>query len=105
VQVAHDGGSALEAFAHFAPDVVLLDIGMPEMDGYEVSRRIRQRPDYRDLLVIALTGWGQAQDRTRSKAAGFDHHIVKPPDIAKLRAILMAPPPAAPHAPTQSAVE
>jgi signal transduction histidine kinase/ActR/RegA family two-component response regulator len=105
VCVVHNGRDALDSLASFNPDAVLLDIGMPEMDGYEVSRRIRQRPDYRDLLVIALTGWGQAQDRTRSKAAGFDHHIVKPPDIAKLRAILMAPPPAAPHAPTQSAVE
>jgi CheY-like chemotaxis protein len=63
---------------------------MPEMDGYEVSRRIRATPGHGDVLLIALTGWGQEQDRRRSRAAGFDHHLVKPPDIDKLRVLLMS---------------
>ena len=74
----------------FDPDTVLLDIGMPEMDGYEVSRRIRATPDRQDVLLIALTGWGQEHDYRRSRAAGFDHHLVKPPDIDKLRDLVTA---------------
>lgn len=86
--VAHSGREALEALDRFSPDVVLLDIGMPEMDGYEVARRIHViRP--KGLLLIALTGWGQDHDQRLSKAAGFDHHLVKPPDLRKLRSILV----------------
>lgn len=88
VQVAYSGREAIERVKTFHPDAVLLDIGMPEMDGYEVSRRIRAMPDQHDLLIVALTGWGQKQDRLRSRAAGFDHHIVKPPQIEKLRTVL-----------------
>ena len=90
VSVADSGPAALEILKTFQADVVLLDIGMPGMDGYEVSRRIRATPDRGSVLLIALTGWGQADDLRRSRAAGFDHHLVKPPDVDKLRDILMA---------------
>jgi CheY-like chemotaxis protein len=90
VAVAYSGRAAVDAVATFSPDAVLLDIGMPDMDGYETSRRIRaQYAD--DLLLVALTGWGQDEDLRQSRAAGFDHHLVKPPDIERLREILMAP--------------
>jgi signal transduction histidine kinase len=88
VSVAHSGRTALHALDSFHPDAVVLDIGMPEMDGYEVARRIRSMPSHRDVLLIALTGWGQESDHHRSRAAGFDHHIVKPPDVEMLRTLL-----------------
>ncbi len=88
VAVAHSGRSALERLADFDPDAILLDIGMPEMDGYEVARRIRALPDRANTLLIALTGWGQDHDYSQSRAAGFDHHMVKPPNIEKLRELL-----------------
>jgi CheY-like chemotaxis protein len=69
---------------------VLLDIGMPEMDGYEVARRIRATPAHSDVMLIALTGWGQEHDYRRSRAAGFNHHLVKPPNISKLHDLLTA---------------
>jgi signal transduction histidine kinase/CheY-like chemotaxis protein len=87
VTVANSGPEALRALDSFEPDALLLDIGMPGMDGYEVSRRIRSS-NHADVLLIALTGWGQGEDRQRSKNAGFDHHLVKPPDIDLLRNIL-----------------
>jgi signal transduction histidine kinase/ActR/RegA family two-component response regulator len=90
VEVAHGGEAALAALEPFAPDTVLLDIGMPEIDGYEVARRIRADKRYLGVLLIALTGWGQDQDFTRSREAGFDHHLVKPPDIRALRELLSA---------------
>jgi CheY-like chemotaxis protein len=88
VAVAYSGAAALESFASFAPDAVLLDLGMPEMDGYEVVRRIRALDEGSDTLVIALTGWGQDHDYRQSRAAGFDHHLVKPPNIDRLRELL-----------------
>jgi signal transduction histidine kinase/ActR/RegA family two-component response regulator len=88
VSVADSGPTALEMVKTFQPDAVLLDIGMPEMDGYEVSRRIRATLDRGRVLLIALTGWGQEDDQRRSRAAGFDHHLVKPPDVDKLRDLL-----------------
>ena len=88
VQLVHSGRTALEAVGEFRPDVVLLDIGMPGMDGYEVARRIRADSANRSLLLIALTGWGQEEDRQRSAAAGFNHHLVKPADIDQLRQLL-----------------
>ena len=80
--------SAVEAAAVFQPDAILLDIGMPRLNGYEVARRIREQPQHNGLTVIALTGWGQAEDRSRSKAAGFDAHLVKPVDLTALTALL-----------------
>ncbi len=88
VSLAHSGRTALTAVETFRPDVVLLDIGMPGMDGYEVARRIRANPANRHISLIALTGWGQDEDRKRSVAAGFDHHLVKPADIEELRQLL-----------------
>ncbi|MGE5096926.1 MAG: PAS domain-containing protein, partial [Betaproteobacteria bacterium] len=88
VQVAHDGEEALDAFARFRPSAVLLDIGMPRMNGYEVARELRARfPDV-PVSLIALTGWGQEEDRTRARDAGFDHHIVKPANLDELQALL-----------------
>jgi len=78
VQTAYDGEEALAAAQRFRPDVVLLDIGLPKLSGYEVCRRIREQPWGDSMFLIALTGWGQEQDRRRTEAAGFDHHLVKP---------------------------
>jgi signal transduction histidine kinase len=88
VEVARDGESALAAFSTFKPSVTLLDIGMPGMDGYEVTRRIRRLPGGVDVTVIAQTGWGQEEDRLRSKEAGIDHHLVKPVDLSVLEKLL-----------------
>lgn len=90
VEVAYDARAALEAISTFEPDAVLVDIGMPDMDGYELARTIRASPQHRRLLLIALTGWGQEHDHVRSREAGFDHHMVKPPDVADLRHVLSA---------------
>jgi two-component system, sensor histidine kinase len=89
VSVVHSGREALDALEPFRPDAVLLDIGMPEMDGYEVARRIRANRTHGGVLLIALTGWGQDHDQRRSRQAGIDHHVVKPPDIDRLRDLLM----------------
>ena len=88
VHVANDGPAALAAIETYRPDVVLLDIGMPGMDGFEVARRIRENRNYDDVVLIALTGWGQTEDRDRTRAAGFDHHLVKPADITVLQSLL-----------------
>jgi signal transduction histidine kinase len=90
VQLVHDGPAALDAIDKYRPDVVLLDIGMPGMDGYEVAKRIRQHDAFDDVMLIALTGWGQADDRRRTREAGSDHHLVKPADIAALQALLVS---------------
>jgi signal transduction histidine kinase/CheY-like chemotaxis protein len=90
VSVVHNGRAALAALPDFHPDSIILDIGMPGMDGYEVARQIRASADYRHLLLVALTGWGQEHDQRRSALAGFDHHVVKPPDIDKLRQLFLA---------------
>jgi CheY-like chemotaxis protein len=80
VHVSYDGATALAAAAELRPHLVLLDIGLPEMDGYEVARRLRRQDGLRDTLLVALTGYGQEEDIRRSKEAGFDHHFVKPID-------------------------
>jgi signal transduction histidine kinase/DNA-binding response OmpR family regulator len=87
VHVAHDGPAALRATADVRPEVVFLDIGLPGMDGYEVARRLR-RPGRNEALLVALTGYGQDEDRRRSREAGFDHHLVKPVDPAVLEELL-----------------
>lgn len=89
VQVAYDGPEALQVIGAFRPAIILLDLGMPGMDGYEVARQLRQRPEGRDATLIALTGWGQEEDRRRSKAAGFDHHLIKPADRSVLESLLV----------------
>ncbi len=88
VEVVYNGPDALAAVTTWQPAVVLLDIGMPGMDGYEVVRRMREEPACRNITVIALTGWGQEADRKRSKSAGFDHHLIKPADLHTLEDLL-----------------
>ncbi|MGZ5270958.1 MAG: ATP-binding protein [Ramlibacter sp.] len=85
VEVAGDGTTAVAKVAEFRPDVVLLDIGLPDIDGYEVARRIRKLEGVRQPILIALTGWGQQQDKEAAAAAGFDHHWTKPVDPARLQ--------------------
>jgi len=88
VRVAHDGPTALAAVEADPPDLVFLDIGMPVMNGYDVAQRLRQRPGLENLILVAMTGWGQEEDRRRSQEAGFDHHLVKPADPSALRKLL-----------------
>jgi PAS domain S-box-containing protein len=88
VYTAYDGPSALEAVKICRPSIILMDLGMPGMDGCEVARRIRQNPEHEDMLLIAMTGWGQEEDRRRSREAGFNHHLVKPVDLGALQALL-----------------
>jgi PAS domain S-box-containing protein len=88
VHTVHDGHEAVNAAASLHPDVALLDIGMPGLDGLEAARRIRTLPGCEGTLLIALTGWGQAEDRRRSSEAGFDHHLVKPVDLETLHGLL-----------------
>jgi PAS domain S-box-containing protein len=88
VHVAYDGPSAVAAFDACRPSIVLLDLGLPGMDGYEVAARLRERPDSRDARLIALTGWGHPEARRRSREVGFDRHLVKPVKLETLRALL-----------------
>jgi PAS domain S-box-containing protein len=88
VRTAHDGEAGVEAAEAFRPDVILLDIGMPKLNGYEACRRIRARPWARDVVLVALTGWGQEEDRRRSREAGFNNHLVKPVEPADLDELL-----------------
>jgi len=88
VHRAQDGAAALQVAMRHRPEVIFLDIGMPQMDGYEVARRIRAHEWGKELLLIAVTGWGQESDRQRSFAAGFDFHLVKPVDLEKLNQLL-----------------
>ena len=87
-RTAYDGEEAVAASAEYLPDVVLLDIGMPKLNGYDACRRIREQPGGKDVIVIAQTGWGQEEDRARSRAAGFDHHMVKPLDPVAVTTLL-----------------
>jgi signal transduction histidine kinase/ActR/RegA family two-component response regulator len=86
--IAYDGVEAVHAAETFKPDVVLLDIGLPKLNGYDTCRRIREQPWGKDMMLIALTGWGQEADRQRSRDAGFDGHLVKPVDYAALMKLL-----------------
>ena len=88
VAMAHDGAAALGAVLEIRPEVVLLDIGLPGMDGYEVASRLRATPGLAGLRLVAITGYGQESDRRRARLAGFDHHLVKPVDLDRLRALL-----------------
>jgi PAS domain S-box-containing protein len=92
VCVRFDGKSALDEIGAFGPEVLVLDIGLPDIDGYELARRLRGEPVTAAARYLALTGYGQAHDRTLARAAGFDHHFVKPVDIAALQAVLEAAP-------------
>ena len=85
---AYDGLEAVDAAAAFKPDVVLLDIGLPKLNGYEVCRKIREQPWGKDIVIVALTGWGQEDDRQKSKDAGFNGHLVKPVELTALTKLL-----------------
>jgi CheY-like chemotaxis protein len=88
VQIACDGPSAIKAALAMRPDVVLMDIGLPGLTGYEVAERMRQEPSLSNVVLVALTGYGRETDRQRSKKAGFDHHLVKPADFREVEAIV-----------------
>jgi PAS domain S-box-containing protein len=87
-RVAHDGPTALEAALKRRPDVMLLDLGLPGLDGFEVAKRLRRQPGFQDVVLVAMTGYGQEADRQRSLDAGFDHHLVKPAEFGKVQEIL-----------------
>jgi CheY-like chemotaxis protein len=89
VRTAPDGGAALDVAAEFRPDVVLMDIGMPGMNGYETARRMREESWGADVMLVALTGWSQEKHRRRTAEAGFDHHLVKPAKAEELRLLLV----------------
>jgi two-component system CheB/CheR fusion protein len=88
VRVAHDGSTAIAVARDYRPRVVLLDIGLPGMSGFEVARSLRKEPVLDGALLVAMTGYGQAEDRQRSKEAGFDRHLTKPVEPAVLYALL-----------------
>ena len=88
VKTAHDGPTAVKIAQEYVPDVVLLDIGLPGLNGYEVARQIRKQPSLRNVVLVALTGYGQESDKQASTEAGFNHHLIKPARIAEIRQIL-----------------
>jgi CheY-like chemotaxis protein len=88
VRTAFDGVEALDLASQFNPDVVLLDLGMPRMDGYEACRRLRAQPWGAHMTVVAVTGWGREDDRLRTEMAGFDQHLVKPVAPAVIASML-----------------
>lgn len=90
--LAHDGPEALKVAAEFKPDIVLLDLGLPGMDGYEVARRLRRMPELGRPVLAAVTGWGGPEDRARTKQAGFDEHLTKPVDISMIELLLITIP-------------
>ena len=85
---AHDGLEAVETAAQVRPDLILLDIGLPKMNGYEAARRIREQPWGKSMVLVALTGWGQDEDRQKSRDSGFDGHLVKPVNPVALTELL-----------------
>ncbi|HEX5050237.1 MAG TPA: chemotaxis protein CheB [Planctomycetota bacterium] len=97
VRTAQDGLAAIEVALEFHPDVVMLDIGLPELDGFEVARRLRLEPALEHVVLIALTGYGREQDRQATQHAGFDHHLVKPAEFRRLQEILASVEPPAPR--------
>jgi PAS domain S-box-containing protein len=92
VHTAHDGQSAIESVVSDRPDIVFLDVSMPVMNGYEVARQLRSRPELKGLTLVALTGYGHAEYQLRAKEAGFNHYVTKPIDLEKLREVLLAAP-------------
>ena len=94
-KVAHDGATAITIATQFAPDVVLLDIGLPVMNGYAVVRALRERPEFTNVHIAAVTGWGQEEDRRKAREAGFDSHFTKPLSPEALHDLLAT---IAPHA-------
>jgi CheY-like chemotaxis protein len=91
LDIACDGASALNKIAELRPHIVLLDIGLPGKDGFQIAREIRAQPQYDDLLLVALTGYGQPEDRSKSAEVGFDIHLLKPAGVDELQALLAHP--------------
>jgi two-component system CheB/CheR fusion protein len=89
--VAHDGPTALKLAHQVHPHVALLDIGLPGMSGHDLARRLREDEELHDMRLVALTGYGQEDDRRRSREAGFDEHLTKPVSLARLQAVLASP--------------
>jgi CheY-like chemotaxis protein len=92
VRVAHDGPTAIELARTHRPEIILLDIGLPGMDGYQVAKQLRREECCNNSLIIAASGYGQEEDRRRSREAGFDHHLVKPVDFDALMTLFAARP-------------
>jgi CheY-like chemotaxis protein len=88
VVVAYDGIAAVTVFAEFRPDVAMLDIGMPQLNGHQVAQRIRSADPERRVTLIAVSGWGQGKDKETSQQAGFDHHLTKPVDFSQVDTLL-----------------
>jgi CheY-like chemotaxis protein len=91
VAIAHDGLAALKMAGSFHPEVVLLDIGLPELDGYQVASRLRRRRQTAKALLVAMTGYGQDEDQLRAHEAGFDHHLIKPVDPTVIYELIARP--------------
>jgi CheY-like chemotaxis protein len=92
VRIAYNGPDALTLAAEFRPDAALLDIGLPGMNGYEVAKRLRGLPGWEGVMLVAITGYGQDEDRRRSCEAGFDHHLTKPVEPAMVQSLLSSAP-------------
>jgi len=88
IEKAHDGETALEKAKSFKPEIILLDVGLPDMHGYEVAERLRAIPENKSLVIVALTGYGNEEDRRRARDAGFDYHFVKPVDFTALESLI-----------------
>lgn len=93
VRAAYNGASAVETAEHFRPEVLLLDIGMPGLNGYETAHYIREEPWGKDAVVVAVTGWGGEADKRQAREAGFDHHLTKPVDPEVIRDLIAKSPP------------
>jgi CheY-like chemotaxis protein len=91
IEIAHDGPVAIEKAIQFKTDIILLDIGLPEMDGYAVAAKLREMDELSDILIVALTGYGQEEDRHKSRAAGCDVHLVKPVEVETIQQLLCHP--------------
>src|SRR5690606_22387682 len=89
VRTLYDPAGFEQAFSTFEPHAAFLDVGMPGRSGYDVAAAVRAAPGGEDVLLVAVTGWGQPEDRQRTSAAGFDHHLVKPPELEKIREICL----------------
>jgi len=88
IAIARDGPTALAFAEHFLPDIALVDVGLPGIDGYELARRLRAAPGYAELYLVAMTGYGREEDRVAARAAGFHCHLVKPAEVDELQAVL-----------------
>jgi CheY-like chemotaxis protein len=88
VRLVHDGSQALEAARSNVPDVMLVDIGLPGMDGYEIAAAVRSDPALKHLVLVAITGYGREEDKKRAMGAGFDYHLVKPVDLGMLQELV-----------------